>query len=55
LLKDRILVLFENYAEDTRQVIAEVLELEQRHISMERPRVKEEIRKIVDRAVKDEA
>ncbi len=47
--------LFDDCDRDTRQVIAEVLKLEQEHISMERPRVKDEIRQIIDRAVSDEA
>lgn len=55
MLKDRILGLFEDHEQDVRRVIAEVLELEQKNISLERPRVKEEIRQIVDRVASDEA
>lgn len=55
MLGDRLQELFGEYEEDVQQVIAEVLTLEQEHISMERPRVKEQIRQIIDRVVKDEA
>lgn len=55
MLRDRLQELFEEYEEDVQHVIAEVLALEQEHISMERPRVKEQIRQIIDRVVKDEA
>jgi hypothetical protein len=43
--------LFEAYPLPIRRVIAEVIRLEQEHISMERPRVKDSIKQIVDRAV----
>lgn len=55
MLKDRLLELFKKYEQDVQQVVAEVLTLEQEHISMERPRVKEQIKKIIDRVVRDEA
>jgi len=55
MLKDRLLELFKKYEQDVQQVVAEVLTLEQEHISMERPRVKEQIKDIIDRVVKDEA
>ena len=55
MLKDRLLELFKEYEQDVQQVVAEVLTLEQEHISMERPRVKEQIKDIIDRVVKDEA
>ncbi len=56
MLKDRLLDLFREYDQEVQQVIAEVLILEQEHISMERPRVKETIKQIIDRVVsKDEA
>lgn len=55
MLKDRLLELFREYERDVREVISEVLILEQEHISMERPRVKEQIKDIIDRVVRDEA
>jgi hypothetical protein len=55
MLKDRLLELFREYEQDVQQVIADVLALEQEHISMERPRVKEQIKEIIDRVVRDEA
>jgi len=54
MLKDRLLELFKEYEQDVQQVIAAVLVLEQEHISMERPRVKEAIKQIIDRVVEDE-
>ena len=53
MLKDRLMELFKEYEPDVQDVIAEVLALEQEHISMERPRVKQPIRQIIDRVVKD--
>ena len=49
MLKDRLLELFEECEQDVRQVIAEVLTLEQEYITMERPRVKEQIKQSIDR------
>lgn len=53
MLRDRLLELFREYEADVREVIAEVLALEQEHISMERPRIKEQIKDIIDRVVKN--
>lgn len=53
MLKDRLMELFKEYEPDVQYVIAEVLALEQEHISMERPRVKQQIRQIIDRVVRD--
>ncbi len=55
MIKDRVLNLFRDYDEDVRKIIAEVIVLEQEHISMERPRVKDAIKEIIDEAVKNEA
>ncbi|HKQ05749.1 MAG TPA: hypothetical protein VJ464_11495 [Blastocatellia bacterium] len=52
MLKDRVMELFKNYEKDVQQVIAEVLTFEQEHISLERFRVKEPIKEIIDQAVK---
>ncbi len=54
MLKDRLLELFKEYSQDVRQVITDVLTLEQEHISMERPRVKDQIKQIIEQVVKDE-
>jgi hypothetical protein len=49
MLKDRLKQLFENYDPTIQAVISGVLSVEQEHISMQRPRVKEEIDSIIDR------
>ena len=54
MLKDRLMELFREYEQDVQEVIAEVLTLEQEHISMKHPRVKEQIKEIIDRVIKDE-
>jgi hypothetical protein len=53
MLKDRLVELFMEYDADVQRVIAEVLSLEQEHISMKRPHVKEPIRQIIDRVARD--
>jgi hypothetical protein len=52
MIKDRVLELFKDYDKDVQRVIEKVLELEQEHISLERPRVMDGIREIIDRTVK---
>ena len=47
------IAISKEYEPDVQDVIAEVLALEQEHISMERPRVKQPIRQIIDRVVRD--
>jgi len=54
MLKDRLLELFKEYDQDIQQVIDDVLALEQEYISMERPRVKDQIKQIIEQVVKDE-
>ena len=54
MLKARVMELFKEYEPDVQRVISEVLTLEQEHISMERPRVKQSIKQIIDQAVKAE-
>ena len=51
MLKKRVMELFKECEPDVQRVISEVLTLEQEHISMERPRVKQPIRQIIDRIV----
>lgn len=48
MLKDRLKQLFEDYDSAIQAVISGVLSVEQEHISMQRPRVKEEIDYIVN-------
>jgi len=54
MLKARVMELFKECKPDVQKVISEVLTLEQEHISMERPRVKQPIRQIIDQVVKAE-
>jgi hypothetical protein len=49
VLKEQLRALFNSYDPPIRQIIAEVGELEQRHISMERPRLKDQIDEIITR------
>lgn len=53
MLKDRLMELFKECDRDVQRVISEVLALEQAHISLERPRVKNSIKQIIDRVVQD--
>ena len=45
--KNHLKELFENYDPSVKKIILGVLSVEQEHISMERPRVKDEIDNIV--------
>lgn len=55
MLKERLLELFRKYDADVQEVIAEVVTLEQEHISMKNPRgIKEKIKEVIDRVAKDE-
>lgn len=54
MLRDRLKALFNSYDPNIRQIIAEVGDLEQRHISWERPRVKDQIDEIITRIAKQE-
>ena len=54
MLRDRLRVLFNSYDPNIRQIIAEVGDLEQRHISWERPRIKDQIDEIITRIAKQE-
>jgi hypothetical protein len=55
MLKDRLMELFKEYDPEVQRVISEVLTLEQEHISMERPRVKNLVKQIIDHVVQDES
>jgi hypothetical protein len=52
--KDRLRELFEDYDPAIQAVISGVLSVEQEHISMQRPRVKDEIDHIIDLAANKE-
>ena len=55
MLKDRLMELFKEYDPEVQRVISEVLTLEQEHISMERPRVKNLVKQIIDHVDQDES
>ena len=48
MLKDRLKELFADYDPAIQAVISGVLSVEQEHISMQRPRVKDDIDYIID-------
>lgn len=52
--KERLNNLFESFDPALRNIILGVLDIEQEHISMERPRVKDQIDEIVTAAAKKE-
>lgn len=52
--KERLSNLFETFDPALRSIILGVLDIEQEHISMERPRVKEQIDEIITGAAKKE-
>jgi hypothetical protein len=55
MLKDQLRELFEDYDPTIQTIIAEILTLEQQHISMKRPRgVSEQIDEIITRAANNE-
>lgn len=55
LLQEKVLAMFKDYEPAVREIIAEVLILEQEHLSMEKPRgIIEKIEDVIDRVVKDE-
>ncbi|MGD9950868.1 MAG: hypothetical protein AB7U29_20740 [Desulfobulbus sp.] len=52
--KERLNNLFESFDPAVKNIILGVLDIEQEHISMERPRVKEHIDEIISAAAKKE-
>jgi hypothetical protein len=48
MLRDRLKELFEDYDPAIQAVISGVLSVEQEHISMQKPRVKDDIDYIID-------
>lgn len=49
MLREQLKNLFSQYPTEIRQIIVEVLNLEQQNISMAKPRVKESIDEIISR------
>ena len=55
LMQEKVLALFKDYDPRIQEVIAEVLAVEQEHLSMKNPRgAVEKIEDIIDRVAKDE-
>lgn len=54
MLQNRLKELFASYDLPIRRIVAEVGDLEQRYISMERPRVKDQIDEIITCIAKQE-
>lgn len=54
MYRDRLRKLFTEYDPAIQTIIAEVLHLEQEHITMDKPRLKEPIDEIVDQVAKQE-
>lgn len=54
MLKDRLRELFMAYEPSIQRIVYEVGEIEQQHISMERPRVKEQIDEIITRVARQQ-
>jgi hypothetical protein len=54
MLKDQLKKLFEDYDPAIQAVISSVLSIEQEHISMQRPRVKDDIDFIIELVAKKE-
>jgi hypothetical protein len=52
--KERLMNLFETFDPAVKNIILGVLDIEQEHISMERPRVKDHIDEIITAAAKKE-
>lgn len=52
--KERLTDLFESFDPAVRNIILGVLDIEQEHISMEKPRVKEQIDEIITVTAKKE-
>lgn len=52
--KERLTNLFESFDPTVRSIILGVLDIEQEHISMEKPRVKEHIDEIISAVAKKE-
>lgn len=54
MVKERLKELFEDYDLAIQAVISSVLSVEQEHISMQRPRVKDDVDFIIDLVAKKE-
>lgn len=54
MYRDRLRALFREYDPAIQTIIAEVLQLEQEHITMDRPRLKDQIDEIIEGVAKQE-
>lgn len=54
MLQDRLKELFLTYEPAIQRIVHEVGEIEQQHISMERPRVKDQIDEIITRIARQQ-
>ncbi len=54
MLRDRLNQLFKGYDPTIQAIIHDVLILEQEHISLERPRIKDQIESIISRQAEKE-
>lgn len=54
MLRERLRHLFSRFDPPIRQIVNEVGELEKMHLSMERPRVKDQIDEIITRVAQQE-
>lgn len=52
LLEQQIHDLFKDFPSDIQQVLQEVIRIEQDHIHLERPRVKDDIQAVLDRVAR---
>lgn len=54
MMRDRLKALFQTYGPAIQAIISEVLAIEQENISMERPRVKDDIDFVINLVAKKE-
>jgi hypothetical protein len=54
MIAPKVLELFHSYDERIKLLIAEVIKIEQENIHLQRPRIKDQIRAVVDEVVKHE-
>lgn len=54
MYRERLRALFSAYDPAIQTIIAEVLQLEQKHITMDRPRLKDQIDEIIEDVAKQE-
>jgi hypothetical protein len=54
MLRQRLRKLFDDYDPALRQIVSEVIEIEQAYISMQKPRVSDKIDKLITRIAQQE-